>query len=74
PAVASTVKGEIDELRKGRDQRALSRALEELKSVANEGGNLMPPTLEAIKSLATVGEVSGALRQVFGEWRAPNIQ
>ncbi|MCI0788656.1 MAG: methylmalonyl-CoA mutase [Chloroflexi bacterium] len=74
PAVASTVKGEIDELRKGRDQRALSRALEELKSVANEGGNLMPPTLEAISSLATVGEVSGALRQVFGEWRAPNIQ
>ena len=73
PSVASTVKDEIDELRKKRDHKALSRALEDLKSAAGEGGNLMPPTLEAIRSLATVGEISGALREVFGEWRAPNV-
>ena len=74
PTVASSVKDELDELRRQRDQRVLSRALEELKSVANEGGNLMPPTLEAIRALATVGEVSEALRQIFGEWRAPTLQ
>ena len=28
--------------------------------------------LEAIRALATVGEVSGELREVFGEWQAPN--
>ncbi|MCH7736585.1 MAG: methylmalonyl-CoA mutase [Chloroflexi bacterium] len=72
PSVGGTVRDEIDELRRKRDQKALSRALKDLKSVAGEGGNLMPPTLEAIRSLATVGEVSGALREVFGEWRAPN--
>jgi len=72
--VARSVKDELDELRQHRDKRALSRALAELKSVANEGGNLMPPTLDAIRALATVGEVSGALRQVFGEWRAPTLQ
>jgi len=73
PSVASTVRDEIDELRKDRDPKALSRALDELKSVASEGGNLMPATLEAVKSLATVGEVSGALREIFGEWQAPNV-
>ena len=70
-AVAQNVQDEVDELKRQRDQRVLSRALEDLKSVANEGGNLMPPTLEAIRALATVGEVSGALRQVFGEWSPP---
>ena len=73
PAVARSVEGELQELRQQRDQRVLSRALEELKAAAHEGGNLMPPTLEAIRSLATVGEVCGALRQIFGEWRAPTL-
>ncbi|RUA21021.1 MAG: hypothetical protein DSY79_08365, partial [Chloroflexi bacterium] len=40
---------------------------------ASEGGNLMPATLEAVRALATVGEVSGALREIFGEWQAPNV-
>ena len=73
PSVARTVRAEIDELRKDRDPKALSRALDELKSVASEGGNLMPATLEAVRSLATVGEVSGALREIFGEWQAPHV-
>jgi len=67
------VRDEIDELRRDRDSKALSRALDELKSVASEGGNLMPATLEAVRALATVGEVSGALREIFGEWQAPNV-
>ena len=74
PTVASGVKAEVDELRKQRDDKAFSRALDDLKAVASEGGNLMPPTLEAIRSLATVGEVSGALREIFGEWQAPAVQ
>ena len=72
-AVAHSVNGELQELRRQRDQRVLSRALKELESTAHDGGNLMPPTLEAIRSLATVGEVCGVLRREFGEWRAPTI-
>jgi methylmalonyl-CoA mutase N-terminal domain/subunit len=74
PTVASGVKAEVDELRKKRDDKAFLRALDDLKAVACEGGNLMPPTLEAIRSLATVGEVSAALREIFGEWQAPAVQ
>ena len=70
--VAQDAIQEIEELRKQRDPVALTRALDDLKSVATEGGNLMPPTLEAIRALGTVGEVSAALREVFGEWQAPS--
>ena len=73
PSVANTVKKEIGDLRSQRDEKSLVRALDDLKSMASEGGNLMPATLEAIRSLATVGEVSGALREVFGEWQAPSV-
>jgi methylmalonyl-CoA mutase N-terminal domain/subunit len=72
PTVAQGAIQEIEELRKQRDPVALTRALDDLKSVATEGGNLMPPTLEAIRALGTVGEVSAALREVFGEWQAPS--
>ena len=72
-SVANTVKKEISDLRSQRDGKSLLRALDDLKSMASEGGNLMPATLEAIRSLATVGEVSGALREVFGEWQAPSV-
>ena len=71
PNVAHNVESQVKELRQNRDQKAYLRALEELKSAAHAGENLMPSTLEAIRSLATVGEVSGALREVFGEWQAP---
>ena len=73
PSVANAVKKEISDLRSQRDEKSLVRALADLKSMASEGGNLMPATLEAIRSLATVGEVSGALREVFGEWQAPSV-
>ena len=72
PTVAQGAIQEIGELRKQRDPVALTRALDNLKSVATEGGNLMPPTLEAIRALGTVGEVSAVLREVFGEWQAPS--
>jgi methylmalonyl-CoA mutase N-terminal domain/subunit len=72
PSVAEGAIKEVEDLRKQRDPVAFTRALDDLKSVATEGGNLMPPTLEVIRALGTVGEVSAALREVFGEWRAPS--
>ena len=64
---------EVQELRRKRDGHALAKALDELKSVASEGGNTMHPTLDVVRAMGTVGEVSGALREVFGEWQAPNV-
>ena len=73
PSVSQSAVEQVQELRRKRDDLALAKALDELKSVASEGGNTMPPTLEAVRALGTVGEVSGALREIFGEWQAPGV-
>lgn len=71
PGVARKVKAEVRALRRHRDKRALTKALHDLEAAAQLSKNLMPYTLAAIRAQATVGEVSGVLREVFGEWCAP---
>ncbi|MGI8990641.1 MAG: acyl-CoA mutase large subunit family protein [Bryobacteraceae bacterium] len=56
-------------VRAGRDQTAVKASLAELDSAARDGGNLMPKILDAAGQYATVGEISDALRLVFGEHR-----
>jgi ethylmalonyl-CoA mutase len=58
--------------RSERDQAAVDAALEKLAAAArDESQNIMGPTLEAAKAGATTGEWAAALREVFGEYRAP---
>ncbi|MET7362388.1 protein meaA [Streptomyces sp. NPDC005562] len=47
------------------------KALQRLKEVAAGTGNLMEATLECARAGVTTGEWAGALREVFGEFRAP---
>jgi (2R)-ethylmalonyl-CoA mutase len=47
------------------------KALERLKEAAKGTGNLMEATLECARAGVTTGEWAGALREVFGEYRAP---
>ncbi|MEW2411182.1 protein meaA [Streptomyces griseoviridis] len=47
------------------------KALERLKEAARGTGNLMAATLDCARAGATTGEWAGALREVFGEFRAP---
>ena len=72
---AAVEQGQIDavaEWSKQRDQAAVDAALEELGAAArDESQNIMPPTLAAAAAGATTGEWAGALRAVFGEYRAP---
>ncbi len=56
-------------LRSERDAAAVSRSLECLRQAAQGRGNLLPFILDAVESLATVGEVSDCLRKVFGEYK-----
>lgn len=56
-------------VRAGRDQTAVQASLIALDSSARDGGNLMPKILDAAGQHATVGEISDALRLVFGEYR-----
>jgi methylmalonyl-CoA mutase N-terminal domain/subunit len=59
----------LSELKAARDNNAVERALEDLKSAAEGSENLLYPMKEALANLATVGEVSDVLREVFEEYR-----
>ena len=60
----------LKEIRRVRDDRATASALRTLESAAKGGQNLMYPILEAVESLATLGETMDTLRGVFGEHTA----
>jgi methylmalonyl-CoA mutase, N-terminal domain len=57
----------VRRLRRGRDQGAVDRGLARVEETARDTGNLLHPMREALKARATLGEVSDALRRVFGE-------
>ena len=59
----------IRKVRRERDQRAWEGALDALHKKAAGDGNLVPAIIDAVKAGATLGEVSDALRAVFGEHR-----
>ncbi|OKJ92490.1 protein meaA [Amycolatopsis sp. CB00013] len=71
PAVEKQAVTAIEEWRTHRDNAAAESALEKLKTVAKTSENLFEATIECARAGVTTGEWSGALREVFGEYRAP---
>jgi methylmalonyl-CoA mutase N-terminal domain/subunit len=59
----------LEALRGRRDNAAVQAALTRLEAVARSDGNLLPEILSAVRGYATVGEISGVLRTVFGSHR-----
>ncbi|MCY1706512.1 protein meaA [Pannonibacter sp. SL95] len=57
--------------RAARDGAAVEAAIAGLKAAAREGRNIMEPSITAAKVGVTTGEWGAALREVFGEYRAP---
>jgi (2R)-ethylmalonyl-CoA mutase len=57
--------------RESRDSRAAQSALNALRAAAQEDRNVMPASIECAKAGVTTGEWGAALREVFGEYRAP---
>jgi len=57
-------------VRARRDAGAVTRALERLDAAAKDGGNLMGPTMEAVKAYASVGEIIKTLKKTFGTYQA----
>jgi (2R)-ethylmalonyl-CoA mutase len=61
----------LESWRAGRDPKAVSPALDELRRTADSDQNILEATVEAAKVGVTTGEWADALREVFGEYRAP---
>jgi len=55
--------------KESRDQQTVDMNLESVRDVARGGGNLLPPIRAALAASASIGEVCGAMRDVFGEYR-----
>jgi len=71
PAVEREHVDAIRQWRTDRDNAAVEAALARLREVAATTENLMPATIELARAGGTVGEWARALREVFGEYRAP---
>ncbi|PZG13670.1 protein meaA [Micromonospora craterilacus] len=71
PAVEAAAVDAVRRWRAGRDAAAVDAALARLRADAATEANLMTATLECVRVGVTTGEWAGALRQVFGEYRAP---
>ncbi|MDX6220935.1 MAG: ethylmalonyl-CoA mutase [Frankiales bacterium] len=71
PAVEQHAIEAIREWRAGRDAEAVDEALLTLRDAAKTDANLMEATLACARVGVTTGEWAGALREVFGEYRAP---
>jgi len=69
PAIEKAQVESVARLRAGRDGAAWGGAMEELGIAARGAENLMPKIVAAAEAGATVGEISDALRAVFGEYR-----
>jgi len=60
----------VRSVRARRDAGAVTRALGRLDAAAKDGGNLMGPTMEAVKAYASVGEIIKTLKNTFGTYQA----
>jgi len=71
PAVEERAVADLAQWRALRDATEVDAALAELRATAGTDANLMPATLRCARAGVTTGEWAGALRSVFGEYRAP---
>jgi methylmalonyl-CoA mutase N-terminal domain/subunit len=69
PAIEQEQVARVRALRAGRSETDWRAALDGVESAARGGDNLVPAIISAVEKRATLGEVAGTLRQVFGEYR-----
>jgi len=69
PALESKQVERLRALRARRDSKTWEQAINGVQEAARSGANLMPRIIAAVDAYATVGEISDAMRKVFGEYK-----
>jgi methylmalonyl-CoA mutase N-terminal domain/subunit len=69
PAIEAAQREHLERLRAGRDQSQVSRQLDALAETARGEANVMPAILDCLEVQATLGEIVGRLRLIWGEYR-----
>ena len=70
PELEERQRRRLDEIRRGRSSADVRKSLKQISKAASGSDNLLPHIIEAVKVRATFGEISDALRKVWGEHRA----
>ncbi|MEJ5167213.1 MAG: methylmalonyl-CoA mutase family protein [Thermoanaerobaculia bacterium] len=73
PEVEKKQREKLKIIKNKRDEKIVNKKLKQLKDFAKRDKNLIYPILEAVESYATLGEITDALKEVFGEYRDINI-
>ncbi|TVR23988.1 MAG: protein meaA [Ilumatobacter sp.] len=71
PEVEAETIADVEAWRAARDATAVEAAIDELRRVAASGENVMPASIELARAGGTTGEWAAAMRDAFGEYRAP---
>jgi len=69
PSIEADQRERLRLLREGRDQAAVDEALDRMRAAAQGTDNVLFPMRDALRAMATVGEVCGALREVWGVYK-----
>ncbi|HEV2171822.1 MAG TPA: methylmalonyl-CoA mutase family protein, partial [Candidatus Binatus sp.] len=72
PELEEKQRASVAKVRAERNAEAAKKALAQVESAARDGNNLMPPIVDAIRGWCTLGEISDAMRKVFGEYSPVN--
>jgi methylmalonyl-CoA mutase N-terminal domain/subunit len=70
PTLAAQQQQKLERLRADRDSTAAETALERLRTAAAGDENMMPAIIGAVHAYCTLGEICGAMRGVFGEYKS----
>ena len=74
PTIEKKLVEQLKKVKKQRNEAKTQKALGSLQRAAErENVNLTPLILEAVKEYATLGEICGTLREVFGEYKPPSV-
>lgn len=72
PAIEHDQRERLEQLRDSRDNAAVTRALAAVKAAAAGDSNVLYPAKEALRNMATLGEVCDALRETWGAYQPPD--
>jgi methylmalonyl-CoA mutase N-terminal domain/subunit len=71
PEAYAIAKSRDDALKRERDAVLAREALDAFRGALENGDNVMPPLMGAVKAGATSGEIGNLQREVFGTWTPP---
>jgi methylmalonyl-CoA mutase N-terminal domain/subunit len=69
PEIEIMQKRRLERIRRKRDNNMVAKKLKELKQFAQKKENLIPYIINAVKTYATLGEITNSLREVFGDYQ-----